>query len=76
MSLYHQNTKKSKQIPWMFATPLLFAPLIPLTRILFKDPNKRRWAVGGLVATAFAHGVILMAMSTGGEAGDVKDTKH
>mmetsp|Transcript_3442 Transcript_3442/g.12514 ORF Transcript_3442/g.12514 Transcript_3442/m.12514 type:complete len:87 (-) Transcript_3442:506-766(-) len=48
---------------WMYATPLVFAPLLPLIRLQVKNPVLRQRLFGGTVAVAFLHGVLLLTNS-------------
>ncbi|KAL6050836.1 hypothetical protein QOT17_003548 [Balamuthia mandrillaris] len=50
---------------WLYMTPLIAAPTLPLVRIWLRDrPKARTWVFGGLVAFFLAHGAFLISKAS------------
>eukprot|EP00027_Filamoeba_sp_ATCC50430_P009289 CAMPEP_0168540572 /NCGR_PEP_ID=MMETSP0413-20121227/349_1 /TAXON_ID=136452 /ORGANISM="Filamoeba nolandi, Strain NC-AS-23-1" /LENGTH=92 /DNA_ID=CAMNT_0008570317 /DNA_START=18 /DNA_END=296 /DNA_ORIENTATION=+ len=59
----NKTIQTRKQLsPWVYATPLLAAPTLPLIRIALKDyPRARQYCFGGAVGFFLVHGIWLIS---------------
>ena len=56
--------KRNSKPKWMYATPLVFAPLLPMTRIALRNnPKVRDRVFFGLIGVALLHGTFLLSSS-------------